>query len=206
NNLGNLLANMGKPKEALAEYHEAVRLDPGLPFLHDGLGSELAELGRFSEAMNEFTNAARLDPAYPWPHFEMGKTLLKQGRDAEAMDQFREALRIEPDNFQILAYTAHVLAANENPQIRDGKAALMLAARANELTGGTQPFVLDALGMACAETGDFTNALDVTQKALGLASAAKVKKLEGIQQRLQLYKNHQPWRESFLFTNAPAKN
>jgi cytochrome c-type biogenesis protein CcmH/NrfG len=165
----------------------------------------LAELGRFSEALNEFTNAARLDPAYPWPHFEMANTLLQQGRDVEAMDQFHEALRIEPDNFQILAYTAHVLAAAENPQIRDGKTALEFAARANELTGGAQPFVLDALGMACAENGDFTNALDVTQKALDLATAAKLKNREGFQQRLQLYQNHQPWRESFLATNAPAK-
>ncbi len=192
--------------EALAEYHEAVRLNPELPFLHNGLGSVLAELGRFDEAMNEFTNAARLDRTYPWPHFETGKTLLKQGRDAEAMDQFHAALRIDPDNFQILAYTAHVLAADENPEIRDGKTALVLATKANALTGGTQPFVLDALGMAFAETGDFTNALDVTQKALDLAITAKMKNLEGIQQRLQLYKNHQPWRESFLFTNAPAKN
>ena len=206
NNLGNLLASMGKLKEALAEYHEAVRLNPELPVLHDGLGSVLAELGRFSEAMNEFTNAARLDPAYPWPHFEMGKALLKQGRDSEAMDQLREALRIAPDNFQILAYTAHVLAADENPQIRDGKTALALAVRANALTGGAQPFVLDTLGMACAETGDFANALDAAQNALDLAIAAKAKNPEGIQQRLQLYKNRQPWRESFLFTSAPAQN
>ena len=206
NNLGNLLDKMGRPEPALAEYREAVRLNPGLPSLRDGLGSVLAEVGRFSEAMNEFTNAARLDPAYPWPHFEMGKTLLKQGRDAEAMDQFHLALRLGPDDFPILAYTAHVLAAAENPQIRDGKTALVLAARANALTDGAQPFVLDALGMACAETGDFTNALDVTQKALDLANTVKVKGLDGIQQRLQLYKNHRPWRESFRYTNAPAKN
>ena len=72
---------------------------------------------------------------------------------------------LDPDNFQILAYTAHVLAADENPQIRDGKTALALAIKANALTGGTQPLVLDALGMACAETGDFTNAQEATQKA-----------------------------------------
>jgi len=206
NNLGNLLDKMGQPVQALAEYHEAVRLNPELPSLHDGLGSVLAELGRFSEAMNEFANAARLDPTYPWSHFEMGKTLLKQGRDTEAVDQFHAALRIDPDNFQILAYTAHVLAAAENPEIRDGKIALEFATEANALTGGAQPFVLDALGMAWAETGDFTNALAVTQKALDLAITDKMKNLEGIQQRLQLYKNHQAWRESFLFTNAPVKN
>ena len=82
NDVGNVLAYMGKPEEALAEYREAIRREPDLPFLYDSLGSVLSGLGRFSEAMNEFTNAARLDPAYPWPHFEMGKALLKQGRDA----------------------------------------------------------------------------------------------------------------------------
>jgi tetratricopeptide (TPR) repeat protein len=204
-NIGNLLDKMGQPEEALPELRKAVQLNAKLPSFHDALGAVLVELGRFDEAMSQFTEAARLDPAYPAAHFDMGKVLLKQGRDSGAIDEFRAALRLDPDNFQILAYTAHVLAADENPQIRDGKAALVLAAKANALTGGAQPFVLDALGMACAETGDFTNAQEVTESAIDLATAAKIKKLEPLQQRLRLYKNHQPWRESFLATNAPAK-
>jgi cytochrome c-type biogenesis protein CcmH/NrfG len=169
--------------------------------LHNGRGEALAELGRFDEAESAFAEAVRLDPDYAAPHFELGKTLLKQGRDTEAIDEFRAVLRLDPDNFKILAYVAHVLAAGENPQIRDGRTALVLAIKANTLTGGNQPLVLDALGMACAETGDFTNAVEVTQKAFDLATAAKLKKTETIQQRLECYKNHQPWRESFVATN-----
>ncbi len=205
-NIGNLLDKMGQPEAALPELRQAVQINPKLPSFHDTLGAVLVELGRFDEAMGQFIEAARLDPAYPAAHFDMGKVLLKQGRDSGAIDEFRAALRFDPDNFQILAYTAHVLAAHENPQIRDGKTALVLAARANALTGGAQPFVLDALGMACAETGDFTNAQEVTQRAIDLATAAQMKKLEPLQQRLQLYKNHQPWRESFLGTNTPVKH
>jgi protein O-mannosyl-transferase len=205
NNLGNYLEHQGKPAEALAEYREAVRLNPKLPELHNSLGIALDELGRYDEALVEFTNAAQLDPAYPWAHLEMAKTLLKQGRDTEAIDQFREALRLNQENFQILTYTARVLAAEENSQIRDGKTALVLASKANNLTGGTQPLVLDALGMACAEMGNFSNAIEVTQKALDLATTAKMKALEPIQQRLELYKNHRPWRESFLATNMPSE-
>ena len=200
-NLGNLLDNLGHPNEALVEYRWAVLLKPSLPSLHNGAGMVLAELGRFDEAMGQFTEAVRLDPNYPAAHFDLGKLLLKQGRDAGAIDELRAALRIDPDNFQILAYTAHVLAADENPQIRDGRTALVLAIKAKLLTGETQPYVLDALGMACAETGDFTNALEETQRALDLATAAKMKKLEPLQQRLELYKNQQPWRESFQATN-----
>ena len=206
NNLGNLLDNLGHPNKALTEYREAVLLNPKLPSLHNGAGIVLTELGRFDEAMSQFKEAARLDSTYPWAHLEIGKMRLKQGCDAEAIDEFREALRIDPNNFQILAYTAHVLAADENPQIRDGKTALVLAIKAKVLTDGAQPYVLDALGMACAETGDFTNALEVTQRAIDLATAAKIKKLEPLQQRLELYKNHQPWRESFLATNTPVKH
>ena len=132
------------------------------------------------------------------------RSTVETSRYAYDIDQFSAALRIEPENFQILAYIAHVLAAIENPDVRDGKTALVLAAKANALTGGAQPAVLDALGMACAETGDFTNALDVTQRAFELATAAKLKNLEPLQQRLQLYQHHQPWRESFRTTNAPA--
>jgi hypothetical protein len=66
-----------------------------------------------------------------------------------------------------------------------------------------QPLVLDALGMACAETGDFTNAQEVAQRAVEIAAAVKLKDLDSIQHRLELYQNHQPWRESFLATNAP---
>ena len=204
-NIGNLLDKMGQPEAALPELRKAVQINPKQPSFRDALGAVLVELGRFDEAMNQFTEAVRLDPAYPAAHFDMGKALLKQGRDAGAIDEFRAALRLDPDNFQILAYTAHVLAAHENPQIRDGKTALMLAVKAKVLTDGAQPFVLDALGMACAETGDFTNAQEVTQRAIDLAMAAQMKKLEPLQQRLQLYKKHQPWRESFLATNPLRK-
>jgi protein O-mannosyl-transferase len=202
-NLANLLFKSGRTAEALPEYRRAIALDPAAANVRLGLGGALANLGDFAGATNEFTEAARLDPRAAAPHFELAKTLLQQGRDAAAMGQFRAALRLDPENFQILAYTAHVLAAIETPEIRDGKIALVLAAKANALTGGAQPVVLDALGMACAETGDFTNAQESVQRAIELATFAKLKKLEPLRQRLQLYQNHHPWRESFLATNTP---
>ncbi|MGA2788911.1 MAG: tetratricopeptide repeat protein [Verrucomicrobiota bacterium] len=200
-NIGHLLDNLGHPNEALAEYREAILLKPNQPSLHDNAGVVLVELGHFEEAMSQFDEATQLDPTYPWAHFEIARIRLKQDRDAEAIDELRVALRLDPDNVNILTYTAQVLATDENPQIRDGRTALVLAIKAKVLTGETQPFVLDALGMACAETGDFTNAIEVTQRAIDLARAAKVEQLESMQQRLELYKNHQPWRESFRAAN-----
>lgn len=204
NNLGDILDKLGRHAESLAEYREAIRLRPGDAFLHDAAGSELTALGQFDAALKEFNEAERLDPNYAQPHAGTAKVFLLQGRDTEAVDELRTAVRLEPDNFRILAIAAYYLSANENAAARDGQYALALAAKANTLAGGRQPMVFDVFGMACAETGDFTNAAACAENALILARAAKLNKIEPIQQRLALYKNHQPWRESFLATNAPV--
>jgi tetratricopeptide (TPR) repeat protein len=204
-NIGSVLDDLGRPEAAMAEYQEALRINPNQPKIHDGIGITLVEMNRFNEAMRQFAEAARLNANDPWPHFQMGQALLKQGHDAEAISQFRESLRLDPDNFQILAYAARVLSADENTAMRDGQAALTYAARANILVGGQHLFVIEALGMAYAETGDYSNAVEAAKTVVGLATATKMKNLEPMQQRLQLYENHQPWRESFLATNMPAK-
>ncbi len=76
--------------------------------------------------------------------------------------------------------------------------------KANDLSNNRKPEVLDVLGMALAETGDFTNAVTCVESALELAEASKIKNTAPLRQRLELYRNHQPWRESFRATNAPA--
>ena len=205
-NLANALDRVGRPAEALVEHREAVRLGPDTQFLHHCLGLALGADGQTDAALKEFSEAARLDPHYPWPHVETAKIYLQQGRDAEALDELRTALRIDPNNPEILSYTAQVLAASDNPATRNGQTAFTLAAKANLLTGGTRPAVLDVMGMACAELGKFDEAQMAAQSALDLATAAKTKDLKPIQQRLEIYKNHQPWRESFVVTNAPVKN
>jgi Flp pilus assembly protein TadD len=205
NNLGNVLRQTGRFQEALVEYRKAIQLNPNLPAAHKNSGEVLVELGRFQEAVDQLSQAARLDSTDPWAHWEMADALLKQGYDAEAIDQLRETLRLEPDDFQVLTFTAHVLAADENPEVRDGKTALVLAEKACSLTDGNQPNALDYLGMAFAETGDFTNAEAATLSALKCATAAKMTNLEPLRQRLELYRKRQAWRESFLFTNTPSK-
>jgi tetratricopeptide (TPR) repeat protein len=205
-NLANALDRLGHPAEALAEHREAVRLGPDVQFLHHVLGLSLVTAGQDDEALKEFSKAAQLDAHYPWPHVEIAKIYLRQNRDPNALDELRTALRIDPDDISILTFTAQVLAASENPAARDGQAAFALAAKANALANGRQPNVLDVLGMACAELGKFDDAQMAAQTALDTASALNPKNVAPIQQRLQLYKNHQPWRESFGATNMPVKN
>lgn len=205
NNLGNVLGILGRHAESLAEYRKALQLNPGSAAIHTAIGNQLAALNRPAEALEEFQAAEKINPQLTVPHIAAAKILFKLGRDAEGLGEFQIALQLQPDNFQTLATVAHYLAANENTEARNGKAALALALKADELSGHTQPMVQDIVGMAFAENGDFTNAVICAQNALTLATAVQMNTVEPIQTRLELYKNKQPWRESFQSTNAPAQ-
>jgi Tfp pilus assembly protein PilF len=204
NNVANLLDAASQSSEALAEYQIALRINPNYVAAHNNLGTLLVELGRFDEAMNQYAGAARLDPDDWHAPYLMGKALLRQGRDPEAIAHFQQALNLDPNNLKTLALLAQVLASDENPQVRDGSAAYTLASRANTLTGGAQPAMLDVLAMACAELNRFDDAQKAEQDALDFARAYDLTNdLAVIGQRLQQYQNHQPLRQSF--TNAPLK-
>jgi protein O-mannosyl-transferase len=204
NNIANLLHETGQPDAAMAEYQEALRLNPTHIPSRDNYGTLLVELGRFDEAMKQYAEAARLDPTDWHPPFLTGRVLLNVGRDPEAIPYFRRAVQSAPDNPQVLTFVAQVLASDEIPQVRNGQAALAMAAKANDLTGGAQPAMIDALAMAYAEIGRFSEAREAATNALQLATAyGMTNDVPLIQERLQLYQKGRPFRQSFLQTNAP---
>lgn len=198
NNYANLLAATGEREEAFNQYQEALRLNPNAELAHVNFGTLLSEMGRFEDAMREYTEATQLAPEDPRPHYLMGKACLRHGQSAEAVKHFRQALQLDANDFQTLTWLARVLAADRDASLRNATEALQFSQQANDLTGGAQPFVLDTLGMACAEAGHFQDAQAATQKAIDLAKAAGAEKtLAAMQQRLQLYQSGQPYREDF---------
>jgi tetratricopeptide (TPR) repeat protein len=206
NNLANLLNDTGHPDEAMAEYQEALRINPNHIASRINYGALLAKLGRFDEAMRQYAGLTRLAPNDWHAPYLTGKALLKQGRDEEAIPYFKHAVALDPDDPNVLTCLAQVLASDENPRVRNGNLALAMAAKANGLAGGNQPAMLDALAMACAELGQFTNAQQTAAYAVKLAAAYEMTNdVDIIGQRLKLYQNLQPFRQSFLFTNEPAK-
>jgi tetratricopeptide (TPR) repeat protein len=205
-NLGNLLARSGRHPEALAAYSAAIQRQPREAGGHLGAGDELTMMGDYPGALKEFAAAARLETNSAAPHIGSARVFFMQGRDAEAVEELRAALRCAPNDAENLAAAARFLAVNENAAARDEPTALALASKATALSGANQPVYFDVLGMACAANGDFTNAEICAQNALTLARAMHLRNTEAIQQRLDLYKKNQPWRESFRVPNAPVKN
>jgi Flp pilus assembly protein TadD len=205
NNLANLLSDVGDRTNAAREYETALRLNPKALEAHLNFGTLLSEIGRFDEAMHEYTTAAQLVPDDPRPYYLMGKACLRHGQSAEAVKHFHEALQIAPNDLQALKWLARVLAADNDAMVRYAKDAISLAQRANELTGGEDPFVLDTLGMAYAEGGRFKEAQDTVQKAIELKSAGAKEVDPRLQERLQLYQSSRPYREDFSKTLSVSK-
>lgn len=198
NNLANLLSETGDRENAAREYEEALRLNPNAATTHLNFGRLLSDTGQFDEAMREYAKAQQLAPDDYRPQYQMGKTLLRHGDGAEAVKHFRAALQIYPNDFETLTWLARALAADKNPSVRNGAAAVSVAERANDLTGGQQPFVLDALAMAYAEAGRFQEAQQTVQKAIDIATNTGARNMvPELQQRLQLYQSNKPYRDDF---------
>ena len=102
----------------MAEYLEALRLNPQLIQAHNNLGTLLVKLGRFDEALKHYhADLTQWDPDDWHAPYLMGKALLKQDRDAEAIPYFRNAMPLDPDNLPMLVFLAQVLASDENPKV-----------------------------------------------------------------------------------------
>jgi len=202
--IGNMLLKLGQPAEALAEYRQCLTQHPDDPVYHNATAGALAAQGNLPEALLEYAEAERLDPHYAEPHLELAKIYFQGGHEAQARDELKAAVGAAPFDVPTLVTVAHELAANASDSARDAQGALALALKANDLSGNREPEVFDVLGMAFAATGDFSNAVICAQNALDFTPAAGLKNAGPIRQRLELYQNQKPWRESFLDTNAPA--
>ncbi|HYG25062.1 MAG TPA: tetratricopeptide repeat protein [Verrucomicrobiae bacterium] len=196
NDIANLLADLGKRDDAQRHYLRALELKPNAPLAHQNLGTLLAESGDFAGAMKSYQEAARLAPESATPHYLMGKACWREDRHPDAVAHFREALRRDPQDFQSLTLLARVLATSGDASVRNGVESVMLAEKANQLTASQQPFVLDVLAMAYAETGNFGKAAEVSRQALQIAREAQVQELiDGLEARLRLYESGTPFRQ-----------
>ena len=97
NNLGIALSQHMEIDEAIANFKEAIKLQPHYAEAHSNLGSALSDRGNFELAVAHYKEALRLKPGYAEAHNNLGNTLSEQMDFAEAMAHYREALRIQPD-------------------------------------------------------------------------------------------------------------
>jgi len=97
NNLGSVLATLGRFDEAIAEFQEALRLQPDYADAHNNLGNALLHEGKVDEAMQHYEEAVKITPGSPEAQYDLGVVLERMGRAAEAAQHYQIALRLRPD-------------------------------------------------------------------------------------------------------------
>ncbi len=123
------LANRVALKAALAQFTEAIRLDPADPLAYDRRGQVYRLGGWYAQAVADFDEAIRLAPTRPEPHLSRVGACGHLGQLDRVIAEATEAIRLEPND--TLAYcvraTAHNWLGQVDRSIPDATEAIRLA-------------------------------------------------------------------------------
>jgi thiol-disulfide isomerase/thioredoxin len=142
--------------------------------------NDLAAGGHLEEAAGFFRRHAGLlerHRDFPAMAGALGGKLAESGKVAAAIACLEAGLARVPEDPGLLNNLAGLLASGPEAALRRPAEALAMAERANRLSGGKSPFVLDTLAAAQAANGDFRGAAGTAARALAAAESAGEKAL-----------------------------
>lgn len=196
NSLGMAYFIHGDVTEALEHLREAIRINPQFSEGHYNLGMSLMHLGHPDQALPELQADVAIEPRDAAGEEAVAVVNDELGNSSEALNHWRKALAIEPKRSSALVGLAWLLATTPDPALRNGTEAVELASKAQDLSTGRDPIVLDTLAAAYAENGQFLRALTFANRAFDLAIERKDQSLaDAIRSRILLYGSNLPYRD-----------
>jgi cytochrome c-type biogenesis protein CcmH/NrfG len=90
-------------KEALADYDEALALDPDNPEALGLAGYLRFRMGDTQSAERMLQRAVEVDPTSPWHHYNLALALWANGRKQQAIVEVEQVLKIDPSFKSIIA-------------------------------------------------------------------------------------------------------
>jgi tetratricopeptide (TPR) repeat protein len=159
-NLGLLLRNQGRIKEAMEHYHQAIQINPNSFEALNSLGIALAAQGRFDEAIKNYRQAIQINPNYSDALNSLGIALAAEGRFDEAIKNYYKAIQLNPNNPKVLNNLSIALAAEGrfDEAIENYRQAIQLNPYYFE--------ALDNLGNALADKGQLDEAIENYRQAI----------------------------------------
>jgi Zn-dependent protease len=134
-------------------------INQGLSAMRGGRHDEAAEM--FTQVIDKGNEPGVLATALT----NRGLVESRRGNWQQAIDDYREALQLQPKLANAHNNLAWVLATCPVDELRNGQEAVDLATWACEATQWQSPSCLGTLAAACAEVGDFTQALNLQKRA-----------------------------------------
>ena len=96
-NLGTLLIEAGRIREAIGHLEEAVRLDPDSHQGHYNLARAFEDLSCPEDAVIHYRQVLRLKPKDPASHYNLARLLEEAGSTSQATEHYRQAVAAQPN-------------------------------------------------------------------------------------------------------------
>jgi Zn-dependent protease len=170
-------------------------LQPALELLDEG--SAAVRSGRHDEAVDLFTKVidAGGDPAVLGTALtNRGLAESRRGNWQKAIEDYHEALRLQPNLASAHNNVAWLLATCPVDALRNGHEAVEHATWACNATGWSNPSCLGTMAAACAEVGDFGQAVRWQERALADPKYRQTYGEATLSDRLRLYEHGMPCR------------
>lgn len=158
------------------------------------LGRAFNLLGRHKEAIAAFRRCLRAHPEWVPAHLGLADALRRTDQPAEARAEDEAALKLDPDCLPALNDLAWLLALDhDDAGAPDPPRALALARRSVALTNGASLESIDALAVALAANGHWTQATGAAEAATETAQrqGAPADAIELRRERMERYRAQQ---------------
>jgi tetratricopeptide (TPR) repeat protein len=128
-NRAQVLAGLGHPDEALAEFARVIDVDPNYPECRFDRAGLLCKLGRYAEAIADYEHAVRYTPPFPELFYNRGDARAALGDTAGARRDWEYVLDLEPDYVEARISLASLLLDEGDPEgaAEQARAGLMLS-------------------------------------------------------------------------------
>jgi tetratricopeptide (TPR) repeat protein len=194
NNRG--LSYRAKKDNALAinDFNQAIRLDAKFADAFFNRGNAYKGKKEFSQAISDYNEAIRLDPKWADAYFNRANARRANKEYEQAVSDYREVIRLDREDADAFSNLAWLLATCPDKKVRDGRQAVEYAMTACDLNSWKSSYFFATLAAACAENGQFDQAVKWQKRAL---ESAQYEKDEGkeARQRLALFEDRKAWRE-----------
>ena len=177
---------------AIEDCDSFLKLMPGVVKGYEIRGCARKARGDLDGALADFNEAVKLAPSAVLPYTHRAGLYYARHKYTLAVRDHMEALKRDPRSAPTFNQLAWIWATCPDPDVRNGRQAHGCATRACELTEWNEPSFLDTLAAACAECGEFDDAIKWQEKAISLLNDEG--RIADFHTRLELYQDAQPIR------------
>jgi tetratricopeptide (TPR) repeat protein len=166
------------------------------PTRRDVLGmrvSCLIERNRHEESLQVAESIVHQEPRWWGSYVCRGLVFFTLKNYKEALQDYDKSISLRRDTLGAMGAKAYLLATCPEAQLRDGPTARTLAARCCERTKGQAPRYLMLQAMACAECGDYKEAVRLAKESLKKADSS-FPYMADYKRRLALFEAEKPYR------------